>query len=298
MPLAPISAHVPRYCFDNDMYWYIIECQMEDGRWWELSRYYADFYDFQIALLEMFPEEAGNKGKPRTLPFMPGPVAHVTDAISNGRRQNLDEYMKKIVGMPPHISKSMLVRNLFKPKPGQDFEIDPNALGEDYRLSGGSQQSMQPVSRVSSNQIPGSAYGGMPPPSGRMSQQQRQMPMSAGGGMERPPFLHSQASNLTQASASSSMKASNAGGGGGGGGGMKVKVFFQDDIIAIRVPQEISFEALKERLMERLKVNENILVQYKDEPTNSFIDLENDDNLDVALQRNPKLTLYVAFNVG
>lgn len=111
--------------------------------------------------------------------------------------------------------------------------------------------------------------------------------------MERPPFLHSQASNLTQASTSSSMKASNA-----GGGGMKVKVFFQDDIIAIRVPQEISFEALKERLMERLKVNENILVQYKDEPTNSFIDLENDDNLDVALQRNPKLTLYVAFNVG
>lgn len=294
MPLAPISAHVPRYCFDNDMYWYIIECQMEDGRWWELSRYYADFYDFQIALLEMFPEEAGNKGKPRTLPFMPGPVAHVTDAISNGRRQNLDEYMKKIVGMPPHISKSMLVRNLFKPKPGQDFEIDPNALGEDYRLSAGSQQSMQPVSRVSSNQIPaGSAYGGMPPPSGRMSQQQRQMPMSAGGGMERPPFLHSQASNLTQASTSSSMKANNA-----GGGGMKVKVFFQDDIIAIRVPQEISFEALKERLMERLKVNENILVQYKDEPTNSFIDLENDDNLDVALQRNPKLTLYVAFNVG
>jgi len=275
------------------MYWYIIECQMEDGRWWELSRYYADFYDFQIALLEMFPEEAGNTGKPRTLPFMPGPVAHVTDAISNGRRQNLDEYMKKIVGMPPHISRSMLVRNLFKPKPGQDFEIDPSALGEDYRLSGGSQQSMQPVSRVSSNQIgTGNAYGGMPPPSGRVSQQQRQMPMSAGGGMDRPPYLHSQASNLTQASTSSSMKANNA------GGGMKVKVFFQDDIIAIRVPQDVSFSALKERLMERLKVNENILVQYKDEPTNSFIDLENDDNLDVALQRNPKLTLYVAFNVG
>lgn len=110
--------------------------------------------------------------------------------------------------------------------------------------------------------------------------------------MDRPPYLHSQASNLTQASTSSSMKANNA------GGGMKVKVFFQDDIIAIRVPQDVSFSALKERLMERLKVNENILVQYKDEPTNSFIDLENDDNLDVALQRNPKLTLYVAFNVG
>lgn len=59
---------------------------MEDGRCWELSRYYHDFYDFQIALLTQFEEEAGNRGKPRTLPFMPGPVTHVTDAISNGRR--------------------------------------------------------------------------------------------------------------------------------------------------------------------------------------------------------------------
>ncbi len=296
-PLAPISASVPRYCFDNDMYWYIIECQMEDGRWWELSRYYADFYDFQIALLEMFPEEAGNKGKPRTLPFMPGPVAHVTDAISNGRRQNLDEYIKKIVGAPQHISKSMLVRNLFKPKQGQDFEIDPNALGEDYRLSGGSQQSLPPVSRTTSNQQPSNmAYGGMPPPSARSSQQRGPPPMSAGPGMAMggPPFLHTQPSNLTQASNSSSMKNNN----NNTGGPMKVKVFFQDDIIALRVSQDIVFAALREKLIERLKVNEEIVIQYKDEPTNSFIDLENDENLDVALQRNPKLTLYVNYATG
>jgi bud emergence protein 1 len=297
MPLAPISASVPRYCFDNDMYWYIIECQMEDGRWWELSRYYADFYDFQIALLEMFPEEAGNMGKPRTLPFMPGPVQHVTDAISNGRRQNLDEYIKKIVATPPHISKSMLVRNLFKPKPGQDFEIDPNALGEDYRLSGGSQHSLTPVSRTTSNQQgPGMSYGGMPPPSARASQQRG--PMSAGPGMNMggPPFLHSQASNLTQASNSSSMKGAQSA--AAGTGAMKVKVFFQDDIIALRLPQDVVFAALKEKLMERLKVRDDIVIQYKDEPTNTLLDLDNDDNLDVALQRNPKLALYVSYASG
>jgi bud emergence protein 1 len=272
------------------MYWYIIECQMEDGRWWELSRYYADFYDFQIALLEMFPEEAGMKGKPRSLPFMPGPVAHVTDAISNGRRQNLDEYIKNIVGMPPHISKSMLVRNLFKPKPGQDFEIDPNALGEDYRLSGGSQHSMQPVSRTTTGQSAGMGYGGMPFPNTRGSQQRGPPPMSAGG----QPYLHSQPSNLTQASASSSMKQSN----NNPNNQMKVKVFWQDDIIALRVPQDIVFASLRERLIERLKVNEEIHIQYKDEPTNNLIDLENDDNLDVALQRNPKLTLHVNYAAG
>lgn len=111
-------------------------------------------------------------------------------------------------------------------------------------------------------------------------------------GLGGPPNLHSQASNLTQASTSSSIKAGNT------GGPMKVKVFFQDDIIAIRVPQDILFSQLKEKLMERLKLNEDIRIQYKDEATNSLLNLETDDNLDVALQRNPKLTLYVNFGAG
>lgn len=298
MTLAPVQASVPRYCFDNDMYWYIIECQMEDGRWFELSRYYADFYDFQIALLETFPEEAGNKSKPRTLPFMPGPVAHVTDAISNGRRQNLDEYIKKIIGMPPHISKSSLVRNLFKPKPNQDFEIDPNALGEDYRLSGASQQSLQRIQtnqsgRSSGPNVAGAGYGGMPLPSGpRGSAQQARGPPPGIAQSNGGPYLHAQASTLTQNSGSSQRAANNP------GGAMKIKVFFQDDTIVIRVPQDVTFTALKDKLVERLKVNEDIAVQYKDEPTNSYIDMENDDNLDVALQRNPKLTLYVNYAAG
>jgi bud emergence protein 1 len=286
---APISASLPRYCFDNDMYWYIIECQMEDGRHWELSRYYADFYDFQIALLEHFPEEAGNKGKPRTLPFMPGPVAHVTDAISNGRRQSLDEYIRKILSMPPHISKSQLVRQLFAPRPG-DFEIDPNALGDDYRLSGASQQSSQneasySASRQSSNsQVNGAGgYGGMYPP-GHPSHQ-RGPPVPQMGG----PFLRNAASTLTQASATSSNKAANP------GGAMKVKVFFQEDIIAIRVPSDIAFQPLKDKLRDRLKINEDIAIQYRDEPTNTLQDLDDDNDLETALQQNPKLTLTVNF---
>ncbi|KAL8987098.1 MAG: hypothetical protein Q9177_003663, partial [Variospora cf. flavescens] len=89
---APVSASVPRYCFENDKYWYIIECQLEDGRHWELSRYYQNFYDFQIALLQEFPQEADSERGNRILPYMPGPVTYVTDAISNGRRESLDDY--------------------------------------------------------------------------------------------------------------------------------------------------------------------------------------------------------------
>jgi bud emergence protein 1 len=259
---------------------------MEDGRHWELSRYYADFYDFQIALLEAFPEEAGNKGKPRTLPFMPGPVAHVTDAISNGRRQSLDEYIRKILSMPPHISKCQLVRQLFAPRPG-DFEIDPNALGDDYRLSGASQQSSHneasySASRQSSNsQVNGSGgYGGMYPPGHPSYQRGQAVP---------GPFLRNEASTLTQASASSSNKATNA------GGALKVKVFFQEECIVIRAPSDIAFQQLKDKLRDRLKINDDISIQYRDEQTNTLRDLDDDNDLETALQYNPKLTLTVNF---
>ena len=265
------------------MYWYIIECQMEDGLHWELSRYYADFYDFQIALLKEFPEEAGNMGLPRTLPFMPGPVAHVTDAISNGRRQNLDEYIRKILSMPPHISRCQLVRALFAPRPG-DLEIDPNAVGEDYRLSGASQHSTLNDPSVTASQqssngaINGSAYGGMPPPSSRPIHQRGQPSLSASSAAPgNPGFLqpmNRQASSLTQASATSSNAPTS-------GGAMKVKVMFQEELIVIRVPSDITYLQLKDKLKDRLKVSEDLIIQYKDESSNSCVDLNSDTDINI-----------------
>ncbi|KAE8387610.1 hypothetical protein BDV23DRAFT_122680 [Aspergillus alliaceus] len=274
--VAPVAASIPRYCFDNDKYWYIIEAKMEDGRCWELSRYYHDFYDFQIALLTQFEEEAGNRGKPRTLPFMPGPVTHVTDAISNGRRQNLDEYIKKLLAMPPHISRCQLVRDLFAPRPG-DFEIDPSAFGEDVRFSGGSHHSSgQEIPRSASRQ---SSQAQMNPPHDRSSHQRAQPSVSHSNGV--PPPMNRQPSSLTQVSTTSSS------------GALKIKVSFQGDLIAIRVPSDISFQQLREKLMDRLKINGKIAVQYKDEPSGTCVDLVGDSDLDTAIQRNSKLTLLV-----
>ncbi|KAF9250987.1 hypothetical protein DTO013E5_7027 [Penicillium roqueforti] len=274
--LVPVSAYIPRYCFDNDKYWYIIEAKMEDGRCWELSRYYHDFYDFQIALLTQFEDEAGNRGRGRTLPFMPGPVTHVTDAISNGRRQNLDEYIKKLLSMPPHISRCELVRELFSPREG-DFEIDPNAFGEDARFSGGSQHSVvdpqQTVSRQSSQQQINASTE-------RVSQQRAPAPTPyANGG---PPPMNRQPSSITQASSASANSA------------MKVKVFFQDDLIAIRIPSGVSMQHLKDKLCDRLKIQDDIVVQYRDESSGSYIDLYTDQDLENAMQRNIKLTLFVS----
>jgi hypothetical protein len=72
---APISAKIPRFCFAENKFWFIIHAEMEDGKTRELSRYYEDFYDFRVALLTAFPAEAGSTGTQKiTLPYMPGPV--------------------------------------------------------------------------------------------------------------------------------------------------------------------------------------------------------------------------------
>lgn len=302
--LAPLSASVPRYCFDNDTYWYIIEAQMSDGRWWELSRYYADFYDFQIALLEKFPAEAGQTGKQRSLPYMPGPVAHVTDAISNGRRQNLDEYIKKIVGQPAYIREDILVRQLFAPRE-QDYEIDPT-VGDDYRLSGHSlaQSQSRGSSGAASMQLPPHpAYNSMPPPatthsmrnggpnSSRPSYGSVNSTNGLGKAVLNQPPLHNQASNLTQNSTGSGNSAtpkSNL------AGALRVKLEYDSDVIAMRVAQEeVNFDILVDKIRGRLRITQDVDIEYRDDVSGGVKPFRDEEDLQEALKRNGNLRLVI-----
>lgn len=277
---APISACIPRYCFAEDKYWFVIEAVLEDGRQWELSRYYEDFYDFQIALLTEFPVEAGNTGeKKRTLPYMPGPVNYVTDAITEGRLHNLDAYVKNLLAQPDYISKCNLVKQFFAPREG-DFETS-SANGEEYRLSGGSQPSSSDspgdgTSRQSSRQnLNGNGYATAPPlraaPNGQ-------------------PAMTRQGSSLSQPSQSSLSPGVQQ-----AGSAMKVKLSYNGDLIAIRVPSDIQFRDLYQRIIERLKIpsSEPVQLSYKDEATGDKPPLVSNNDLDIALQRNEKLLLYV-----
>ena len=290
--LAPIKASVPRYCFDNDMYWYIIEAQMSDGRWWELSRYYADFYDFQIALLKKYPEEAGMRDQKRSLPFMPGPVAHVTDAISNGRRQNLDEYIKKIVEQPAYIREDALVKKLFAPKPGQDYEIDPSALEDDYRLSGHSLAQTQ--SRQSSGAGSVQQSQTFPRPMHQPRPSQNAIPM--------PPPLHTQASNLTTNSTGSAPNPQSSNNNLLPGGqplapALRVKLMFQDDTLAIRVPEDIQYDAFSAKVRDRLRIVDGVelAMAYLDDERGTTAKLLDDESLARAkAQRNIRVKVEYA----
>jgi bud emergence protein 1 len=280
---APISARIPRYCFAEDKYWFVIEAALEDGRHWELSRYYEDFYDFQIALLTEFPAEAGNTGtQKRSLPYMPGPVNYVTDAITEGRQHNLDAYVKNLLTQPPYISRCTLVKQFFAPREG-DYEIDPNAVNEEYRLSGGSQPSStdSPTNGASRQSSRGNLNGG-----------------GYQGGLSAAPGLRPNGQQPTRQTSSLSQSTSSASPGLNGGGqpsAIKIKIKKGDETIAIRVPTEIQFQQLYEKIKDRLRIpdNEEIVLSYNDEQSGTRPSMLSNNDLDIALSRNDKLMLYV-----
>jgi bud emergence protein 1 len=293
--LAPIRACVPRYCFADDIFWFIIECQMEDGRHWELQRLYQDFYDLQIQLIATYPVEAGTSGSgERTLPFMPGPVTYVTDNISNGRRANLDEYIKNLLKLGPHITQGHLVKGFFAPRQG-DYEIDPDVIAaEEYRLSQQSHESSNPsqgTSRQSSaDQLqattPVTPYStGSNYPSHQRGQSTASQAYSSN--LNPPPMNHTHSSTSTATSTGTSSA-------------LKIKVWFEEDnCVVIRMPISLKFIDLYNKLVERRKMErpgedeEELIVEYKDEQDNYFYPIENDEDLQIAVERNPKLTLSV-----
>ncbi|EOA84013.1 bud emergence protein 1 [Exserohilum turcicum] len=293
--LAPVKACVPRYCFADDIFWFIIECQMEDGRHWELQRLYQDFYDLQIQLIASYPVEAGTSGSAeRTLPFMPGPVTYVTDNISNGRRANLDEYIKNLLKLGPHITQGHLVKGFFAPRQG-DYEIDPDVVtAEEYRMSQQSHHSSNPshgASRQSSADQLQATTPVTPFSTGSSYPSHQRGPSAASQAystnLNPPPMNHAKSSMSTST-------------GTGTSSALKIKVWFEEDnCVVIRMPLSLKFVDLYNKLVERRKLErpgeeeEELIVEYKDEQENNFYPIENDEDLAIAVDRNPKLTLSV-----
>jgi bud emergence protein 1 len=79
---------------------------------------------------------------------------------------------------------------------------------------------------------------------------------------------------------------------------MKVKIYYGDDLIAIRVPTDIRYPQLYEKIRERLKIpqGEEMALYYKDEPSGERPSLMSNNDLDFALRRNEKLIVYVEYN--
>lgn len=297
---------MPRYCFADDNFWYIINAVMEDGGRWELSRYYKDFYDLQINLIQEFPMESGNvKGYERSLPYMPGPVTYVTDSISSGRRANLDEYVKNLLKLGPHIASGYLVRRFFAPRESDRQVEQEQQSTNPYRLSAASGHSTEHSQGAVSSQ------------SSTANLHQRQQ------GHYRSPSDLGMGSNRTAPGLRQNNSFSQGGGSGAAGAAgaaLKIKVWFEEDnCIVLRMPSQFSFADLYKKLRERRRLergleeqddsaansiaassvadgesDDELLLEYRDDEDSNFYRIENDQDLQVALERCPKLTLMVS----
>ncbi|KAG5363006.1 Protein scd2/ral3 [Yarrowia sp. B02] len=303
-----VRAGVESFAFDtpSGKYWYLVNVELEDGSVRRLCRYYQDFYVFQIHLLDVFQEAAGKRDQERMLPYMPGPLTYVTDQISSQRRGNLDEYVRKLLELPAELSQSRIVQELFAIRPGditasgpteelpqpatpleetfEDAQADARARGvhsqppPPHTLPRAAQSSStvaysedtdaesRPVSVQSSTaQLPShssAAYG---------AGHQRMTSVSTVG-----PTTENPAVNTPQSSSCS----------------VKVKVFYQDDLIAIRVPSDIEYAMLRDRLCERLRV-QTLSLLYKAEDGSRVV-IANNEDLGEAVYGKNKLVLYAS----
>lgn len=71
---------------------------------------------------------------------------------------------------------------------------------------------------------------------------------------------------------------------------IKIKIFFQDDIIVIRTPPDVSYNHLIEKMSDRLGKPFRS-VKYRDSMSGELYDIANDGDLSAALQASEKLVL-------
>ncbi|CAG8439501.1 1330_t:CDS:2 [Ambispora leptoticha] len=242
-----ITASVESFLFQDDRYWFLVRVELSSGRFRTLYRLYEDFYEFQIALLNEFPAEAGRTGQQRILPFMPGPLSYVNDMITAQRRADLDVYIKELLNLPDYILQHPQLQQLFGIREGDSIRKQTSLTNGAFNHSHNGSSSSSII---------------------------------AGGGKHQT--LSHQDSNQQLRSNAGTNGKSNF---------IKIKIFYQEDLIAIRVPAEVSFAALREKLYDRLGGHVTNL-RYRDERTGESFELEDDADLQAAIANTPKLIIY------
>jgi bud emergence protein 1 len=293
--LLPVKdARIEQFSYTNGRYWYWVRAVMEDGRHRNLCRYYEDFYNFQITLLATFPVESGTTGRDRILPFIPGPTQYVTDAIADERKEDLDLYVRELCLLPAHIKNHEHVKSFFAPREGDvessratNMAPQPSMARDPSRSSQtsnrGSNQTQQSYDSRASGQIP------------------RSTPLSRVGSSPtatnpNPVAMSKNATEPTRKISSSTMSSQHPDHPESSyttrlaQSFIKIKIFFQDDIIVIRTPPDVSYDHLIEKMTERLGKPFRS-VRFRDSMSGELYDITNDGELSAALQASEKLVL-------
>jgi bud emergence protein 1 len=324
-----------------------------------IFRLYDDFYHFQIDLLDTFRLEAGRAINPsdpspdtesRILPFMPGPLDFIDNAICSQRTKDLDVYMRQLVALhrrqAGYVLEHDLVRGFFAPRNGdmakespreevedelrkeqslppmEDDDDDPDATLQNGGRGGGNGLENAMDSMGINNNDPRTSYsssisasnnnGARPPSTSTHTTNDSSRPSSANHDDTYRPSTattssssswgHNTTSRISAStplsaslnSSSQSHSASHSSTGGASAAFKKIKIFDRatDDLIAIRVPTNVTYDQLKEKVQDRLGGGVRTL-KYRDSmagPNSGGMQLiEDDESLEEWLRKEDKL---------
>ncbi|KAG5440406.1 hypothetical protein PCK2_000539 [Pneumocystis canis] len=272
-------------------------------------------------------KKAGRTGKRRILPYMPVPLSYIDDEISQRRCIDLDTYLRNLCRLPSYIKQSSLVMNFFFLKEGdiesdtpiimthssyikstskvfQDSELDDSFLSGDHMSLTSYKKS------VSENDLSSDVFSSL-----TISEKLRSnfdikgfeskrdfdvfklTEMFQNSSIPKNEYIHSSTSQTTlkeyQPQVKSNFPQDNTMHCGICSDSLyiKIKIYFENDLIAIRVPRQITFTQLMEKLQDRLGT---VIKSLRCKETNNHVCLIRCDNdLRDLINQNSKLVLYV-----
>lgn len=126
------SATVESFHQEEGSFWFHLRASFSTGTSLVLYRLYQDFYDFQIALMDSFPIEAGrNPNVPRTLPMMPGPTDIENETVCAQRVGDLSKYLKELCELGREVRSDGLMYEFFCLRAGDVEVVRGNGEEED-----------------------------------------------------------------------------------------------------------------------------------------------------------------------
>jgi bud emergence protein 1 len=298
-----VSASVPSFHFENQEYWFRINARFAPypphdrapappPRDLVLYRVYDDFYEFQIALLDALPVEAGrqtpngtqvpNPGPDepppdRLLPYMPGPLNYVDDSITTIRCKELDEYVGNLCDLgargATHVLEHPLLRKFFTPRSGD--------MMDEMAVEAGAGAEAATTEAWSDGQTVGDRAEAVTNQFSQMGVQDRTSSYQQSQSHSRTHSrTHSRAQSQSQSRSQSQVgryseydptgqlmspplpTASSGTSGNPNPAFIKVKIFHRstDDLIAIRVPPNVTHRQLMTKVSIKMRVQGQVLI--------------------------------------
>ena len=130
------SATVESFHSEEENFWFHLRVTFaQSGYSLILYRLYDDFLEFQYALMDEHPVEAGKalpEGAPpgsqptRIIPKMPGPVDHVDEVVCAQRVDDLTLYLRGLCNLPEYLRGHALFYEFLEPRPGDVTAVVPD----------------------------------------------------------------------------------------------------------------------------------------------------------------------------